>query len=127
MAMSKERIRELAQLLAGHAKKPKLRVVGTDDYTERTKESWRWYEANLKALAPAPIDQSERARNIREINRISNRHNWGVVVEQAIDRAAASHLDGLDNAQICDLVEEMRLLVDRAETGCDMPDVLPAR
>lgn len=101
-------------------------MVGADDYTERTKESWRWYEINQACLSPAPIDQSERARNIREINRISTARGWGIAVEAALDRASVTGLNELDDSQLCDLVDEMRALVDCAETGACPSSLFPA-
>lgn len=90
-------------------------------------EAWRAFDWNSQLLAPAPLEQTPRARRIREINRIAMKYTWGSEIERALDEAGAASLAALSDDQVEQLVERMRMLVDRAMTGCDAADALPAR
>lgn len=104
-----------------------LRVVRPMTAAERAAEAWQWYEINQPAAPLCDVDQSPRARNIREINRIAMRHGWGVEVARAVDHAGVSGLLAMNDEQVDELAVHMRHLVDCAESGCDLYDALPAR
>jgi len=108
------------------AKRPELAVVPPAP-NPRESEAWRWFDASSAALEPAPLDQSPRARNIREINRIASRYTWGEAVKRILDKFGVTAVWVLSDDQVDELLARMRHLVDCAETGCDADDDLPAR
>lgn len=107
--------------------RPDMRVVKPLSAQERASEAWQWYQINMPPADAADIDQSVRARTIREINRIALRYQWGDAVARAVDRAGVRSLYSMTDDQLADTADTMRRLVDCAESGCDLPDVLPAR
>lgn len=85
-------------------------------------EAWRWYDHNAFAVAPPPLDQGERPRQIRAINRMAMRYPWGkTAVEHFLDLKGAGYLSELTEPQLDDLHGRMLGYVDAAEMGCDPP------
>lgn len=73
------------------------------------------------------VDQSPRARQERDIQRIASWYGWGGEVVRALDGAGACTVQGLDDAQLLALHERMRQLEQCAQEGLDPPDMPPAR
>jgi hypothetical protein len=107
--------------------RPDLKVVRPLTARERATEAWQWHDANSQIANFSDIDQSPRARNIREINRIAMRRGWAGEVARVVDAARATSLDAMDDDAIEGVVQHMRHLVDCAETACDPTDDFPAR
>lgn len=90
-------------------------------------EAWQRYDFNNQLLDAIPIEQTPRARDIREINRIATYRSWQSEVAAAVDRAGASGLNAMEDHELHDLAAHMRRLVDCAHNGCDLADDFPAR
>lgn len=82
------------------------------------------YETNAPGLAA--IEQSPKARSIREITRIATWYGWVNVVEQALDAVNASTLSQLAEDDLAALHQRMQQLVDCTNTGAGSPDAPPA-
>lgn len=86
------------------------------------------------ALPPAPPDQtterrldtSPQARKIREIQRIADSYGWQSAIVHFLDMKGAAYLSDLTPPQLDDLLGRMHGYVDAAETGCSLPEGLPA-
>lgn len=89
-------------------------------------EAWRAYDWNAHMLA-APLEQSERARQIRAINRIALTYSWQSAVAHFLDTRGAGYLSELSDPQVEDLHDRMLGYLDGAMTACDSEDALPAR
>ena len=70
-----------------------------------------------------PIDMSPRARMMRAILRIANRHGWHSAIIHFMETRNVSHLS---DPQLADLCDRMEGHVDAAETGSSLADCLPA-
>lgn len=77
--------------------------------------------------ALAPIEQSPRARAIREITRIATWYGWGGEVARALDAEHAVALSALSPASLEQLLSRMRQLEECVQNGGDAPDAPPAR
>lgn len=87
-----------------------------------------WHLANAQALEPVVLDQTPRARGIRQIRRIANRHSWGPeLIHRAMDDAGVQTEEQMTDEAILSLLEEMQRQHDRAHAGCDDDDAPPAR
>lgn len=73
-----------------------------------------------------PIDQSPRAKKMRAVLRIADRHSWHSAITHFLDTKGASYLSDLSDPQLEDLLDRMEGYVDAAETGCSLEDCLPA-
>ena len=107
-------------MLAAAVPKPRAKATGSS-------EAWQRYEIEQQLQAPAPLEQTPRARAIREINRIALRRGWGSEVAKVLDEAGVSYLSELQDHEIEDLAARMRHLVDCAASGCDPEDDFAAR
>lgn len=74
----------------------------------------------------SPLDMSPRAKKIRAITRIATQYNWPDAVPHFLDTKNAASILDLTPPQLDDLLERMNGYVDAAETGCSLPDCLPA-
>lgn len=90
-------------------------------------EAWRAYQWHEAHAAHPPLEQTPRARGIRQINRIALRYGWGQEVARHLDMAGAGALSDLQDYEVEELRAHMEQLVDRAMTACDLDDDLPAR
>ena len=108
------------------AKRADLRVVRPMSAQELATEAWQWAQQHTPTADYMDVDQSPRARDIREINRIALRHGWGRAVSDAVDRAKAGGLSDMRDDDLAALVQHMHHLVDCAETGCEPGEYLPA-
>jgi len=84
------------------------------------------YEFNSVPVGPV-VEQTPRARAIREINRIATWYGWPGEITRALDAAAATSLAGLADEELEQLVERMRHLEECVQNGGDAPDAPPAR
>lgn len=116
-----------AALLARVAKrrpKPKLQGVDGPTPTERLLRAFDYYEFNT---ALPIVDQSERARALRDIARISTWYGWGNEITRALDREQVGAAGELSDAALRELLRRMKSLEDSAQCGCDPEDAPPAR
>lgn len=120
MTVSREWVRQVEQVLAEVATRPRARATGSS-------EAWQRYQIEQQIQAPDALEQSHRARSVREINRIAASYGWGTEVARALDRAGASYLSDLHDQEVTDLADHMRNLLDCANTACDHMESLPAR
>ena len=78
--------------------------------------------------APAVlVEQTERARDEREIDRIATWYGWQAEVVRALDRDRVASLSGLSDGGIAALLARMHQLEECAQNGLDCPDAAPAR
>ena len=103
-----------------HRPRPQAKATGES-------EAWQRFEIEQGLQTPAPLEQTPRARAIRDINRIAMRHGWASEIVAALDRAGVSYLAQLHDHEVHDLHHHMCHLVDCAQTACDPRDSLPAR
>lgn len=89
-------------------------------------EAWRAYDWNAHMLA-APLEQSERARQIRAINRIALTYGWQSAVAHFLDSRGVPHVSDLTDPQVEDLHARMLGYLDGAMNACDSDEALPAR
>lgn len=90
-------------------------------------EAWRAFESNAQMLAPAPIEQTERARQVRAINRIAMRYRWEGAIAHFLDTKGVGYVADLSDPQVDDLHGRMEGYLEAAMAGCDMDDEIPAR
>jgi len=74
----------------------------------------------------APIDVSERARKMHEIMVIANTYNWQIAITHFLMTKGVPYLSDLTDPQLDDLLDRMHGYVDAAETGCSLPNYIPA-
>lgn len=87
-----------------------------------------WYAANFDALAPVRIDESRKARNLREAKRIAYRYPWGqMIIQRAMDHAGVGDDTELSEADVDLLLQEVRRHDERAQYVCDDGEAPPAR
>lgn len=79
------------------------------------------YEADFP-----PVDVSPRARKMRGIMRIADRHGWHSAITHFLETRSVSYLSDLTEPQLEDLLDRMHGYVDAAETGASLEDCLPA-
>lgn len=72
------------------------------------------------------IDNTPRARKMREIVRIADAHGWRSAITFYLDTRGESHIADLTDPQLDDLHDRMLGYLDAAETGCSLADCLPA-
>lgn len=92
--------------------------------------------AALLAEAPLPatpldvqfpaVDVSPRARKMRGVMRIADRHGWHCAITHFLESRGVSYLSDLTDPQLDDLLDRMHGYVDAAETGASLADCLPA-
>lgn len=87
---------------------------------------WRGYNEDL--LAPVVLDQSPKARTLREIRRIAYRYPWGpMLIQRAMDDAGVAIETDLSEVEASILLMEIRRHDDRAQHVCDDDQAPPAR
>lgn len=90
-------------------------------------DAWRRYQA-FAANDPLPAwDDSERARQVRAINRIATSYGWISEIQRLLDALGASSLSALSDEEISQAHERMVTLEDCAREGFDPPDCPVAR
>lgn len=124
--MSQEKIAHLRKLVA-QAAEPQPLLEGLSE-PARLQRAYDYWAYNASALGPPPrLDQSPRARAIREINRIAAWRRWGDEVARWLDRSGAESLADLELSDIEALRDHMRRLEDCGHMACDLDDEFPAR
>jgi len=88
-------------------------------------KAFQFYDFN--SAPPVVLDQSPRARSMREIMRIARWYGWGGEIDRALDAAGAEMLSSLSDSELERLQARMRNLEDCVHTAGDCPDVPPAR
>lgn len=86
------------------------------------------------AMPPTPdhaidyplVDVSPRGVTITEIIRIADRFSWHAAITHFLQLKGVPYLGDLTDPQLRDLHDRMLGYVDAAETGCSLPDCLPA-
>lgn len=73
-----------------------------------------------------PVDVSPRARKMRGVMRIADRHGWHCAITHFLESRGVSYLSDLTDPQLDDLLDRMHGYVDAAETGASLADCLPA-
>ena len=91
----------------------------------RIRRQFDLHESNVGA--PVLIDQSARARALRQIRRIATWYGWQNEIEAALDLAAVSSVEGLGDDQVAALHQRLAGLEDCAQNALDSPDAPPAR
>lgn len=90
-------------------------------------DSWRRFQA-FAANDPLPaFDDSERARQLRAINRIATSYGWISEIQRMLDTLGASSLSSLDDDQVALVHERFSTLEICAQEGFDPPDCPVAR
>lgn len=77
-------------------------------------------------MALQPTDVSPRAIKIRRIERIARCYEWPDAIPHFLEMKGVPYLTDLTDPQIDDLLDRMEGYVDAAETGCSLPNCLPA-
>lgn len=95
--------------------------------THDESDAWRRYQA-FAANDPLPaFDESERARQIRAINRIAVGYGWIRELQRLLDQRATPSLAALDDEHITEIFEHFTALEDCVREGFDPPDCPVAR
>lgn len=102
---------------------PQLAVAQPEAQAQR---AFQLYEFNAGPVLV--VEQTPRARAIREIGRITAWHR-GLEheVPRALDAAGVADLASLDDTALDQLLDRMRLLEDNIYNGGDSPDAPAAR
>lgn len=87
-------------------------------------QAFQLYEFNTEQLV---VEQSSRARAVREIERIATWYGWTGEVARALDAAHATCLAMLPEAQLANLADRMLQLENCVQNGGDAPDAPHAR
>lgn len=120
MAVNRKWVGQVEQLLAEIAPD-----MGAQPETKQHKASqdFTWYDLNVQA---APLEQTPRARAIREITRLASYHGWGQEVSRFLDRCEVAALPALPDDDLQALRDHMRRLEDCLHSGAGAPDAPPA-
>ncbi len=119
MAISDERIRQLALRMSAHVNakggkaKPKLKVVGKQEPAGAPKPQG-------DCVALPLLDPSPRARDIRRISEIVNARAWQIEVTRALDQYGASYVSDLSDEAIAALRERLESYEDCAQVGFEL-------
>lgn len=90
-------------------------------------DAWRRFQS-FAANDPLPaFDDSERARQLRSINRIATSYGWVAEIQRLLDGLDACSLSALDDDQVAMVHERFITLEDCAREGFDPPDCPVAR
>lgn len=73
------------------------------------------------------VEQTARAREEREVERIAAWYGWQGEIVRALDAACVASLQGLSDHGVTALLARMRQLEECAQNGFDCPDAAPAR
>lgn len=86
--------------------------------------AFEYYEFNVGLPV---VEQTHRARALREIARIATWYGWGAEVTRALDAEGVAAAGELSDDGIEKLVTRMKALEDCAQSGCDPDDMPSAR
>jgi hypothetical protein len=91
---------------------------------ESMRRAFEYYDFNVGLPT---VEQTPRARSLREIARIATWYNLGAEVTRALDREGVEVAGELSDAGIETLLERLKHLEDALQAGCDPADIPPAR
>lgn len=90
-------------------------------------DAWRRFQS-FAANDPLPaFDDSERARQLRAINRIATSYGWIAEIQRLLDGFEVSTLSALDDDQVALAYQRFVTLEDCVREGFDPPDCPVAR
>jgi hypothetical protein len=115
-----DKVTRLRQLMAEAVPRPAPAIASEED-------GWARYQ-RFAANQPEPIalDDTDRARAVRAINRIATWHNATSALVAWLDNAGASGIGALDDEQVSQLREHMQRIEDCIHQGFDSPFAPPA-
>lgn len=88
-------------------------------------QRFHYYEFN--SYQGPVLDQTRRARAMREIERIATWYGWEREIARAMDAAQVMVLADMDEEALYALKARLRTLEDNVQHGLDSPDAPPAR
>ncbi|WP_295936940.1 hypothetical protein [uncultured Xanthomonas sp.] len=118
MSVNREWVGQVEQLLAEIAPRR-----GDGQPKALQDKAFAWYDLNVQL---APLEQSPRARAIREITRLATYHGWGQEVARFLDRNYAPSLPALADDALQALRDHMLRLEDCLHSGAGAPEAPPA-
>lgn len=135
--MDQQEVDEIARIVAMRTerklgRKARLRVVSTGNIRSMIPSAPQRsdvFDGQRSVIADVDfdaIDNSPRARKVREILRIADTHGWRSAITFYLDTRGESHIADLTDPQLDDLHDRMLGYLDAAETGCSLADCLPA-
>ena len=116
MTVDRTWVQQVEQVLAEVA--PKVRKTRLTPEAEALR-AFQYHETFAPALV---VDQTPRARAIREVMRIATWYGWMGEVARSLDRELAASLASLSDEGLDQLVVRMRLLEECAQNGGQAPD-----
>lgn len=120
MTVSTKWVQQVENVLAEIA--PRAKPATTPEF--QALQAFQLYDFN--AGHPA-IEQTPRARAMREITRIATWYGWTGEIARVLDATGALSLAGLEEESLEELLTRMRLLEECVQNGGDAPDAPPAR
>ena len=110
-----DKVSRLRQLMADAVPRPAPRSLAEEDM-------WARYAAHA-ANSPDPValDDSQRAVDVRAINRIATWYNATSALVAWLDKAGATSISALNDDRVADLREHMQQIEDCAQSGFDSP------
>jgi hypothetical protein len=90
------------------------------------RENAQFYEAYALETEQPVLEQTPRARAIREISRIATYHGWGLEVARWLDRHHAASVPDLGDEQLFALVDRLLGFEECVYAGLGAPDAPPA-
>ena len=86
---------------------------------------WQAFQGDPQPQLPA-LQQTPRARAIREVNRIALQYGWASEVSKFLDQCHCSTVSRLEDKDLQQLLERMRQLQDCRQYIVGSPDAPPA-
>lgn len=114
------KVARLRQLLKEAVPAQPTRAVPPDGI----RRAFEYYEFNVGLPV---VEQSPRARSLREIARIATWYGLGAEVTRWLDREGVEVAGELSDDGVESLVARLKHLEDALQTGCDPADIPPAR
>lgn len=103
-------------------------VPKTLDETPEAAALRRFQLHEINSAPPAlVVEQTQRARDEREIERIAIWYGWHTEIVRALDSERVASLPGLSAHGVTALLARMHQLEECAQNGLDCPDAAPAR
>lgn len=118
--MTQGRLAQLRRLIEDAAETPASEPALSSETQQR--RAFQHYEFNTGHPA---LEQSPRARAIREITRIATWYDWVGEIERALDVAGVTSLPQLNDANLGVLLRRMQQLEECVQTGVGAPDAPP--
>lgn len=90
-------------------------------------DAWRRYQHYAANDPLPPVEDSDYARKVRNINRIACTYGWIQDLQHQLDRFGATSIRCLTDEQLDALHSRMVMLENCVQDGCDPPDMPAAR